>query len=211
MKYLCLLLGLCACLRAQAQTFNHDVWYDGKVVLEEVQDTLRGSLRFDLKANLLEMETGSAIKAYTARKVLFFEIYDAVHQRMRRFYSLMYPNEHGYEVPVFFELLVHGELTLLCREKLVTESVPMYAYGPYGYGYGFPNYYGTRNRIAFDFFFGFPNGSIKAFTGNRRDFFELVRDHHEDIAEYASERKLRYDERDDLAQIVLYYNSLKPN
>ncbi|MBC7923726.1 MAG: hypothetical protein H7Z75_21840 [Ferruginibacter sp.] len=205
MKYLLLLTGLWGFPTAQAQTFAYEVWYEGKVVLD-TDDTLAGSVRFDLAENLLQLEMGNEIKAFSARKIAAFEIVDAVNQQTRQFYTLPYSAVSDYKVPVFFELLVQGDLTLLCRERLVTENVPVY--GPYGYGFGRPGYYATRNRIAFEFFFGYPNGNVKAFSGSKKDFHYLVRDHGEELKAFVSDRKLRYNDRDDLSKIVTYYNYL---
>jgi hypothetical protein len=210
MKYLFSIGFFCAFISLQAQTFSREVWYDGKIVLD-TEDTLAGNIRFDLADNLLQLETGGVSKAYSARNVISFEIFDEVNQVKRHYYALPYGMTTNYKVPVFFELLTQGELTLLCREKLVTETMPMYGYNPYGYGYGMgrPGYYNTRNRIAFDFFFGYPNGNIKPFLGNKKDFFYLVKDHQQDIKDFIRERKLRYNEREDLTKIVSYYNYLK--
>jgi len=211
MKYfLTTILFTLSLLTTQAQTFSQEVWYDGKVVLD-TEDTLVGNVRFDLADNLLQLETAGGLKAYTSRNVIAFEINDEVNKMIRKYYSLPYGIASNYKVPVFFELLTQGDLTLLCREKLVTETAPIYGYNPYGYGYGMgrPNYYGTRNRIAFDFYFGYPNGNIKSFLGNKKDFFYLVKDHQQDIKEFVREQKLRYNDRNDLTKIVSYYNYLK--
>jgi len=191
MKYLLALGFFCTVISLRAQTFSREVWYDGKVILD-TEDTLTGNIRFDLADNLLQLETGGVSKAYSARNVISFEIFDEVNGVKRQYYALPYHATSNYKVPVFFELLTQGDLTLLCREKLVTETLPMYGYNPYGYGYGLgrPGFHNTQNRVAFDFFY-------------------LVKDHQEDLKDFVRERKLRYNERDDLTKIVSYYNYLK--
>ncbi len=213
MKYAVALLLLGSFWRVSAQTFSQEVWYDGKVVLD-TEDTLTGSVRFDLASNLLEVGAGGVVKAFSARKVASFEIYDAVHQQTRYFYTLPYNSVSDYKVPTFFELITQGQLSLLCREALVTETVPMYGgYGSYSYGglggFGRPGNYITRTRIADEFYFGYTNGNIRRFMGNKKDFYSLVRNHEKEVKEFIEERKLHFDERSDLAKIVEYYNYLE--
>ena len=208
MPYVCLWAALVSSGPVCAQTFSQDVWYDGKVILD-TEDTLTGSIRFDFPNNLLELEAANVVKAYSARKVVSFEVFDVVNQQTRQFFSLPFRSTSDYKVPIFFELLMQGPLTLLCREKLVTEAVPMYGYSPYGYGFGRPGYYGSRNRIAYDFYFGYPNGNIQSFSGGKKDFYYLVKDHQQALKDFVSEHQLRYNDREDLRQIVAYYNHLK--
>ncbi|MES2730586.1 MAG: hypothetical protein V4714_02520 [Bacteroidota bacterium] len=197
-------------LPGQAQTFKQEVWYDGTVLLD-TEDSLKGSIRFDLNDNLLELRTFESVKAYSARKIISFSIYDAIHETTRHFYTLPYSATSAYKVPFFFELLTQGDITLLCREKLETVSVPNYNAGPYGMGYGMgrPAYNTTRTRIVFDYFFGYPTGNIKRFMGNKKDFFYLVKDHQEDIKGFVKEGRLDFDNREDLIKIITYYNYLK--
>ena len=73
---------------AIAQQFPSDLWHEGKIVLLE-GDTLKGSIKYDLQQDLLQYSIADQrTTAYSARKVLFFEIYDATVRKYRQFYAL---------------------------------------------------------------------------------------------------------------------------
>jgi hypothetical protein len=120
----------------------------------------------------------------------------------RRFFALPYAVESSYKVPMLFELLTEGKVSLLAREKLVTENIPQYSYWT-------NNMYYTRTRLSQDFFFGFENGRIRRYDGSKRDFYYLIKDKASDIKRFVSENRLRYSDRYDLIQIINYYNSIK--
>src|SRR5262245_33802181 len=104
-----------------AQDWPFELWHDGKIVLLE-GDTLKGPIKYDLNQDVLQLNLKTKIEAYSARKVLFFEIFDITVHRYRQFFALPYTSPAGYRAPVFFELLEEGKLTLLAREALESKS-----------------------------------------------------------------------------------------
>lgn len=82
------------------QKFPFDLWHDGKLVLD-TGDTLRGNIKYDLQ-DLLQVRHANRLESFSARKVLFFEIFDQYYKRYRQFYSLPYSSTGGYKTPVFF-------------------------------------------------------------------------------------------------------------
>src|SRR5687767_2794932 len=96
-------------LIAEAQQFPSDLWHDGKIVLLE-GDTLRGSVKYDLQQDVIQFNSSNQITAYSARKILFFEIFDNSERRYRQFFALPFSSIAGYKVPVFFELLEEGKM-----------------------------------------------------------------------------------------------------
>ena len=93
-----------------AQSFPFDLWHDGKIVLES-GDTIRGSVKYDLQ-DLLQVKHQNRLESFSARKVVFFEIFDGYYRRYRQFYSLPYSPTGGYKSPVFFESLSEGKITV---------------------------------------------------------------------------------------------------
>jgi hypothetical protein len=202
----CLLVGISLVLftytvQAQPGAIN-DNWYRGKVVLTE-GDSLAGELQYDLQNNLVQVNAGNAIKAYSARQIWSFSFYDPDLMSDRQFYSLPYKMESNYKAPVLFELLTEGEVSLLARERLVTENVPQYGYG------GFGNYSYLRTRIRRDYFLGFANGNIKSYSGAKKDLLYLLKDKSGEVKKFANDHRFRFDDKRDLIQIVDYYNFLK--
>lgn len=204
--YTCLLIcisTIAATSLVHAQSgYASDNWYRGSIILAE-GDSLSGELHYDLQNNLVQLNAGNVIKAYSARQVWSFSFYDPDLMADRQFYALPYTVESNYKAPVLFELLTEGDISLLAREKLVTENVPQYGYG------GFGNYSYLRTRIRRDYFMGFANGNIKNYDGTKKDLLYLLRDHASEVKKFINAHRFRYDDKRDLIQIINYYNSLK--
>jgi len=206
---LLILLTLLSTGTAHAQ-FPSELWHEGKIVLVE-GDTLRGLVKYDLSQNLVQYTMqDKRIEAFSARKVLFFEIFDATVRRYRQFFALPYVGTNSgadYKTPVFFELLTEGALTLLSREELTTRMVSNTS--PYYYG-GFYSPMSSRSQIVlvYTYYVLDENGNITEFTGNKADLLLLMGKKSEEVEKYMKANKLRYEDRSDFVRIVAYYNSL---
>lgn len=198
MRYLSLILLIISYTSGSAQQFAMDLWHTGKTVLDS-GDTLRGNLKYDLKNDILQVDLNNKLESYTARKVLFFEIFDETVKKYRLFYSLPYSTAGQYKAPIFFELLVEGKLTVLCRESFEyrTTSSPLY-------------YYGTYSRIVLinKYYLLKENGDIIEFQGKKNDWFDQMQSKKSEVAKYAKTNRLDMDEKYDLARVIDYYNSL---
>jgi hypothetical protein len=185
-------------ISSQAQQFAFELWHEGKVVLE-TSDTLKGLIKYDLQNDLLQLKAKNQLESFTARKVLFFEIFDSTVKRYRQFFSLPYSANNTYKTPVFFELLSEGKLTLLCREKLEyrTVSSPFYYYGTY-----------TRLVLVDKYFLLKPNGNIQDAEGKKSDWLSLMENKETEVREFAKENRLDFEHKYELTRIVEYYNSL---
>lgn len=185
--------------KAQAQDWPSEMWHEGKIVLLE-GDTLKGAVKYDLQQDLVQFTPSSAqITAYTARKVLFFEIFDQTVRRYRQFFALPYTTQSRYRAPIFFELLTEGKLTLLARESIELRTYSSMYY--YGSSY-------SRQVMVYKYFFFTENGEIEEFTGNKNDLLDMMGKRGEDVDKYIRSNKLRFEEKADFARIVAYYNSL---
>src|SRR5882757_6203844 len=85
-------------LYGSSTKFPFDYWYEGKIVLE-TGDTLHGQVKYSLD-DLVQVSKSRTLETYTARKVLFFEIYDASGKRYRQFYSLPFAVAGQYKTPI---------------------------------------------------------------------------------------------------------------
>lgn len=198
MRYLSLILLIISYTSASAQQFAMDLWHTGKTVLDS-GDTLRGNLKYDLKNDILQVDLNNKLESYTARKVLFFEIFDETVKKYRLFYSLPYSTAGQYKAPIFFELLVEGKLTVLCRESFEyrTTSSPLYYYGTY-----------SRIMLINKYYLLKENGDIIEFQGKKSDWFDQMQSKKSEVAKYAKTNRLDMDEKYDLARVIDYYNSL---
>lgn len=184
--------------QVEAQQFPSDLWHDGKIVLLE-GDTLRGNVKYDLQQDLVQYNVANQrTTAFSARKVLFFEIFDTSIRRYRQFFALPFSTTAGYKAPVFFELLEEGKMTLLSRESVEYRT------------YNSPYYMGSYSRLVlvYKYFFLDESGNISEFTGNKNDLLNLMNKKSEEVEKYIKANKLRYDDKYDFARIVAYYNSL---
>ncbi len=181
-----------------AQEYAFELWHEGKVVLEN-GDTLKGKVKYDMQTDLVQVNIADRYESYTARKVLFFEIFDVTVSRYRKIYSLPYATSGSYKAPVFFELLEEGKITLLSREALEYRTVPNSYY-----------FYDTSNRlvVVYRYFTLKENGDIVPFIGKRNDWLEMMKDRKPEVQKYVKARKLDFDEKYHLSTIIAYYNSL---
>jgi len=180
-----------------AQHFASELWHDGKLVLDS-GDTLKGAVKYNMQNDLVQLQAGGRNESYTARKVLFFEIFDNTVKHYRQFYSLPYSSTGSYKAPVFFELLEEGKLTLLCRESVEyrTYSSPYSFYGSY-----------TRLVLVNKYFLLQENGEIKDVVDKKSDWLDLMGKRGEEVHKYAKANRLEFDNKEELVKIIDYYNS----
>ena len=183
---------------AKSQNWAFELWHDGKIVLNE-GDTLKGLVKYDMQQDLVQFSTNEKkAEVYTARKVLFFEIFDNTIHKYRRFFTLPFSVNAGYRTQIFFELLEEGKMTLLSRELLEYKT------------YSSPYYIGSYSRLVLTnrYFFLKDDGTIEEFLGNKSDLLALMGRQSEEVERYIKSNNLRFDDKSDIAQIVAYYNSL---
>ena len=194
----CLLVGYAL----HAQQYAFEFWHEGKIVLES-GDTLKGNVKYDMQSDLLQIEINKRYDSYTARKVLFFEIFDQTVKNYRQFYSLPYSVGGSYKAPIFFELLTEGKITLLSRERL--------EYRTYNSGFYYNSTY-TRMVLVNKFYLLKDIGNIEEFTGTKKaDWLDLMRPRGDDIEQYAKANRLDFEKKNELSAIVAYYNSFFKN
>lgn len=185
-----------------AQYFPSEVWHEGKLTLLSGEE-ISGKIKYNFEGDLLQLNLNNTIQTYSARKILFFEIYDEEVGRYRQFYALPYNVRPNYKVPMLFEVLYENTMTLLCRESVVQETIPQYGYYSY---YG--NRYSTRYRLAFDYYFLNQAGEIIPYSQKKDDLYAILTKNKDNVEKYVKENRLKYDRHRDLVRITAYYNSL---
>jgi hypothetical protein len=197
MKRFIFLLFLLVSSPSFAQTFPFDLWHEGKVILDS-GDTLVGAIKYDLQ-DLLQVRHQNKMESFSARKVLYFEIFDKGYKRYRTFYSLPYSANGTYKSPEFFEVLTEGKITVLSREKIEYRT---YGYSPFMYGS-----YNTRKVLVNIYYLLKENGNIENFSGKRNDWLDLMGNRANEVHDYAKDNKLSFDDKYELKRIIDYYNS----
>lgn len=195
--FLCLaFLTMTFCATAQ---WSFELWHEGMIVLE-AGDTLRGQVKYDLQQDLIQFtDKKGTVEAFTARKVLFCEIFDKIDGQYRQFYSLPYNTTSGYRTPIFFELIGEGKLTVLARERLENQT----SSSPYYYGGSI-----SRTVLVNKYYMLKENGAIIDFSTRKADVMQLFGKHADHVNDYMKDNKLRLDDKQELIKIIKYYNSL---
>jgi hypothetical protein len=197
--FLTFLLLLVNFIYVAAQTFPSDIWHEGKVVLVS-EDTIKGPVKYDFENDIVQINNGGQIQAYGARKIIFFEIFDQSIGEYRQFFALPFKVKPNYMVPIFFEVLEEGELTLLSRETVIQEAVPQYDYYTRG------SYHYARYRLIYDFYFLNKKGDIKKFDMKKRNLLNTLKPYTGEVKSFMKKNKLKYEQRDDLIKIIGHYN-----
>ncbi len=183
-----------------SQEFSAFKWHKGFLVTAN-GDTLRGKIKYDLENNAIQLANNEIIRGYSSFKVFYVEIFDEVLQNYRQFYSIPYKLRSNYEVPVLFEVLYEGGLSLLAREKIVQESAtsgnPFWYQGRY-----------MQNAVDYDFFFLTKKGTITYFDGSKNSLLEILVKKRTQVKEFIKTNKLKTDEVEDLIRIISFYNSI---
>jgi hypothetical protein len=173
------------------------MWHEGKVVTV-AGDTLKGLVKYDMMQDIIQFtHTDQKVEAFSARKVLFFEIFDNTVHRYRQFFVLPFTQTGSYRAPIFFELLTDGKMTVLAREKLEYRTISS---GFYGGSY-------QREVLVNYYYLLEENGNIVPFLGDKRDLLDKMGKYDEDVEKYIRANRLKMDDKYDVVKIVNYYNS----
>jgi len=185
---------------AAAQKWPFDYWHDGKAILES-GDTIKGKIKYDINSDIIQVDQNNHLASFTARKMVYFEIFDATTSLYRQFYSIPYAPNGGYKTPIFFELLSEGKLTLLAREALEyrTSSV-----GYYGFGSS------SRLVLVDKYFLLTEKGDVEPFSGKKNDVLDLMNDRTSEVRKFVKTNKIDMDYKYGLARLFTYYNTLVP-
>ncbi|HNP18478.1 MAG TPA: hypothetical protein PKL31_08605 [Fulvivirga sp.] len=184
-----------------AQDFPSQVWHDGEIVLLE-GDTLKGQVKYSQETDIVEFTRGNANTAiaFSARKVLYFEIFDRSVNRYREFYALPFAVKGDYETPVVFEVILEGRpITILSRERIEYKVV--------NYPYAVSGTY-SRLELMYTYYFLGKDGKIKVFPGSKKDLIWMLKDKSQLIKKFMKANRIRPERRVDLIKTVDYYNSL---
>ena len=191
-----------------AQDFPSELWHKGKLVLLS-EDTITGKLKYDFENNIVQIEVRNVLQTYSARKILYFEIFDETIESYRYFYALHYNVQANYQVPLLFEVLYEGQLSLLCREEVVTESVPQHnSYPYYNSYYGRSSYNQTRARLHYKYYFLDDRGGIQNYNMKKNELMSFFKKRQQQVKQYMKKNNLKHDKMRDLVRLTAYYNAL---
>ncbi|MBK6264883.1 hypothetical protein JKA74_07530 [Marivirga sp. S37H4] len=198
----CILLMNVA-LVINAQNLPNELWHPGKIVLDE-GDTLSGQIQYDFKTNLVQLAVDNKIKTFSSQQVLFLSFHCQFFKRFRYFYSIPYRLKGSMNVPVFFEILAEGRLTLMAREYVVIENMNRYGnpmYRPMGS-------VGSREILTYDYYFLTDSGDLNLYLEKKKDLLPYFGRYEDAMVRYIKKQRLKVDRQQDLVKIINYYNDL---
>jgi len=180
-----------------SQEFPSEMWHEGKLVLVS-EETISGKLKYDQVKGIVQADIDGKILTYSAKSIFHFEIYDITSESYREFYVLPYGLVTSYKAPVIFEVLVEGNLTLLCREYILTKNIQ----SPYSIG----SY--AKEVLTYDYFFLDRTGNITKYTLKKKDLYSAISKRQNQVIEYMKANRLHHDRRNDLVRVIAFYNAL---
>jgi len=187
---------------AKGQEFPSEIWHQGMVVLVN-EDSIIGKIKYNLKQDLIQIESNKKIFTFSGKRVFYFQIFDETVDSYREFYVLPYALVNQYESPVFFEVLIEGKLTLLCREAIITKTVNDNVMNPYGANMPY-----SREVLAYTYYFLDERGKITKYNMKKRDLLRVLSNRAAKIEEYMRINRLKADKRYDLSRIISFYNGI---
>lgn len=188
----------------QAQQFPQDYWHEGEVTLFDEQN-FQGRIKYDLEKNNVQvtLTSNGSVKTYSSRNVESFEFIDAVIRMKRSFFTLPFQKSQGYESPMFFELLTDGKVALLNRETVILRQMPVYMYSTMA-----PTFTNVPVLIDNFYFLLKSEQRVIKFDEKKETILQVLSDKKEKIQEYLANNKVNFSRRQDLMQLLDYYNSL---
>ncbi len=197
------LVFIISAFAVKAQEFPSEIWHKGMLVLVN-EDTLVGKIKYNLDQELVQVESDKKIYTFSGKKVFYFQIFDETVDSYREFYVLPYALVNQYETPIFFEVLVEGRLTLLCREKIIDKTVqdPNYI-NAYGSAISY-----SRKVLVYTYYFLDDKGIITKYSLKKKDLLKILAKRADKVDEYMRVNNLRADKRYDLSRIIAFYNGI---
>ncbi len=186
-----------------SQDLPHEMWHPGMIVLDS-EDTLRGKIQYDFEANLLQYSVDERIKTFSSQNVLYFSFHCQFFKRYRYVYSLPYQLKGRMNVPIFFEILSEGKITLMAREYVITESNNRFGNPLYNTGRNFSG----REILTYNYYLLTENGDITKISEKRKDLYPYFGRHEDLLKDYIKENRLKVDRQADLIKIINYYNQI---
>ncbi len=173
-------------------------------------DSAKAEFSINLTNDLIQVMEGGALKTYSARQITSFYYIEPENNYTRFFFTYYYNEGRGYGYPKLFEVLYVGpHLTLLTRESIITESVPMYD------GFSGRSMLTTRQRVQTDYYLVTPNTNperkpnVVRYKFSKKQLFKICKDRAKEMKAFYKEQDLSYANKASLLKFVDYYNALK--
>ncbi len=166
-------------------------------------DTLVGKLKYDMKQDIVQVQTEDKLYTYGASKIFYFDIFDETVDYYRQFYTLPYGLISNYKVPVIFEVLIEGNISLLSREKVILKSSQLNS----AYSYSSTSSY-SREVLTYGYYFLDRMGEITGYNFKRKGLMAVLHQREQQVSKFIRSNGLHVDRRSDLIRIISFYNGI---
>lgn len=173
-------------------------------------DSVKADFSINLANDLIQVMEGGALKTYSARQITRFYYAENDNAIIRFFYTYYYNEGRGYGYPKLFEVIYVGSsLSMLTRESVITENVPLYD------GFSGRSMVTTRQRLQTDYYFVIPNQvpdrkpNVVRYKFSKKQLFKICKDKGKEMKAFYKEQNLGYSNKASLIKFVDYYNALK--
>lgn len=189
-----------------AQQYSIDVWHTGTVVLED-STVVEGDIKYNYDNNFIEVKDEYAMKIVAANQLLEVKFKDNILSITRTIKPYLYKKVSDYKTPVLFEPIVTGKIDLLCREAV---GFSTYSPTPYGAnpGMNMGMQMRTFRTINYQFYIRKQNGTVVLILNPKKQIKEIMQDKKEQIKEYIDKNDVRWNNKEDLIRLILFYNAL---
>jgi len=180
-------------------------WYKGELMMADHQ-VVKVDINYDAATDLLQVRDENTVKIYSARQVTSFGYFDAAHNTIRRFVSLVQPDKRNRFRRSFFEIVLTGEMYLLRRLRYTTSPATMQAAltemeSPW---------YDTKNR--YEYFVYTDDRFIPMNQFRKAIFPRMMRMHEKELEAFMEERRLSIFTQQGQFMLINRYNVLQnPN
>lgn len=185
-------------VKAQEQLLPPDLWYNGEIILLDSTSVV-GKVKYDFQGNTILLKSRGEVETYTPRTVLKMQFSDSTGKE-RLFIIRNFKNKKEFQMALFFEVLVKGDVNLYTREEVVYYSAGNMA------SQGFQSE--IKRLLVYEYFFQSNSGKIYYFKPMRKYVLKVFKEKQDEIKEYVKNNKLRYTSKKDLIEIFRYYNTL---
>jgi hypothetical protein len=188
----------------------NEMWHPG-YALTNKGDSIFGNLKYDFTTNLLQVVVSTnQVKTFSSQQILNFGINCQFFKRRRIIYSLPYNQNGNVKNLIFFEILMEGSITLMCREFVINEALSNYdsRFSRNNNNMNNGGFNSSRKLLTYDYYFLTADGEIVKFDNKKKEVLPFLKPFKKEIEIYMREYKLRVDRQADLVRITSYYNQL---
>jgi hypothetical protein len=191
-------------VHAQSGQDGLEDWNPGYLVTND-EDTLYGPVSLLYHTDQVQVNDENRVMTFGANQVIMVYLRDRDNPENERYiYPFPYHPYSDFKPQRFFEMLFSGiHLSLLCREILITETIPMYD------NFTFRTYFSTRTRLQREYYLMFPEKKVRLFTARKKDVLVQLADKKEAIKKFFATQNIDLDKQEDVMKIVKEYNRLK--